>query len=70
MLKATKKYSNREHKRTSACCCIDNCSLELQFYSNAHYFPLSLLSYPEDVNAYFSDHDTPLLEQPGQLLLY
>lgn len=31
--------------------------------------PLSLLSYPEDVNAYFSDHDTPLLEQPGQLML-
>lgn len=31
--------------------------------------PLSLLACPKDVNAYFSDHDTPLLEQPGQLLL-
>lgn len=69
MLKGTKKkYSNPDKKKRFVAD-IDNCSLKLQFYSNGHYLPLSLLFYPKDVNADLSDHGTPIKKKSGQQIL-
>jgi len=39
-MKAEKiKYFNPENKHDQLVANIDNCSLNLQFYSNRHYFP-------------------------------